>query len=407
MNEAIKMKIIRLHKWQKQAYSQRIPPEKNSELADKFRVEGHNHYLRKEYSKSIDLYNQSMCLASDKKQVSLCLGHRAESFFKLNLFRESLSSIELALQYSYPEDIKDRMLILRKKCQDALSGQSLAVVEKVTCELSHPPHPNRPWMINDLQMGDQRSELITEVDLSLGDLIAIEEPYLRDMNPVHRYRRCSSCFSFQRHLLFPCSFCPNVMFCSQKCEKDSWTVFHRYECGISHFLVTVEPAVRLSLRALLVGLHLFKDFATIERYLEKPPTEVDLEGDDKERFLAYINLLSDAKPLASDKRIEISERATELQRFLRLDHDLSQRLDTENNEEFLFDFLCLCIRINMARGCMLNSSEEDKPIGFGIYLESNLFPSLRHGGNVKRLQRDWKRLWIVTKGIKRGSKLFF
>ena len=129
---------------------------------------------------------------------------------------------------------------------------------------------------------------------------------------------------------------------------------------------------------------------------------MDLEGDQKERVLAYLNLLSDAKPLTSDRRIEISERATELQRFLSLDHDLSQRLNTENNEEFLFYFLCPCIRINMAHGCMLNSSEEDKPMRFGIYLESNLFPSLRHGGNVKRLQRDSKRLWIVTKGIRRG-----
>lgn len=428
-SEAIvkKKTLLRLHQLYKQEDS--LPPllllnptEKNSDTSNKFRVEGHSHFLNQCYVNAIELYNQSMChavISGDKFDLSMSLGHRAEAYFKMKSFQECLSSIKLALRNSYPEKFKKRMTILQRKCEEGLADGPKKIID-YSLKLSYTANPRRPFMIGALRLAvnDQYGRhLITERDLQVGDVIAIENSYLIELNPMDRYKRCSFCLSDKRHDLYPCSFCTNAMFCSQKCEKDSWTVHHRYECSITNYLMAIEPGARVALKALLTGLHLFKDFNAMKQFLYKSnENKVDSvfhpdyrHSDPRDRFLAYYNLFSTDQLIDKQLQNENMKRAAEILRVLKHQNELSEKMDSEEIEKFLLSFLYHCICIHLNNGYEMDTclprSHSSSPIGVGVFLGFSL-ASHSCAPNVMRLQKGASQYWVVNRPIQKGGQVF-
>lgn len=252
------------------------PTQKDNVVANKFRIEGHSHFITGHFINAIDSYNKSLCFSEingDTFNMSMAYGHRAEAYFKMDLYAECLSSIELALAHNYPTKHVNRMLIMQTKCQEKLySNTSVEEVVVASIKLSHTPNEKIPFVIEGLRLEENEEFgrcIITEKNLKVGDVIAMEESYLTSLHDGGLYQRCSHCLSDQRHALFPCSFCTKSMFCSQKCEKEAWNQYHRYECSLNEDLLALEPAVRLATRALLVGLNIFMDFEALKKFLSK------------------------------------------------------------------------------------------------------------------------------------------
>lgn len=346
--------------------------EKNNQTSNKLRIEGHEHFLNHHYVNAIDKYNESLChaeITGDKFNLSMAFGHRAEAYFKMRLFHECLTSIQLALASSYPEELQRRMTVLQRLCREEIEreGEDGGSKLEYTVKLAHPARDHLPTVFADLQLrksGRSGRHLVTERDLCVGDVLAIEDAYLSELRPTDRYKRCANCLSEQRHALFPCSFCTNVMFCSQGCEKDSWKVFHRYECGISDYLLTLEATARVAIKALLLGLSLFRDLAVMKQFLERSESEdfsaidPDFRYEDAEdQFLAFYKLNGNDEHLDSRRRTRLMKRCAEVLSVLKRQNDLSEKLGRVE-EVFLLEFLYHVVCITLNNGVEFGGSPE-------------------------------------------------
>lgn len=89
----------------------------------------------------------------------------------------------------------------------------------------------------------------------------MEEPYAVYLQPCSRYHRCNYCLTENTLNLIPCPLCTNAMFCSKKCLNQANNEYHRIECAISDYLLTLFNKIHRS--ALRVSLKALKSFESV------------------------------------------------------------------------------------------------------------------------------------------------
>ncbi|KAI4484905.1 hypothetical protein M0802_012975 [Mischocyttarus mexicanus] len=71
-----------------------------------------------------------------------------------------------------------------------------------------------------------------------GDIISIENPYAYVIYEDRFYTHCHQCLS-RCYNLIPCPNCPIALYCSEKCRKEAWDMFHVTECPILSILQNI------------------------------------------------------------------------------------------------------------------------------------------------------------------------
>lgn len=258
-------------------------PKNNAKSAE-FREIG-NQYYRKEtndcYLDAIKWYNKSICYAEiDSEHLSLGYSNRSAVYFELKLYAECLQNIEMArVALGFPSRLAEKLEKRASDCQRLMKNNNLKTgtdqtKNPVEPSLSYPPHENVPYIANCLELrksAEYGRYVITNRDLQVGQIIAIEEPFCTSLSNNVQYERCENCCLEKSRNLIPCNECTVVMFCSEECRVEAWNRFHKFECPIIDVIIRRLRSSdhRISLRATLCALSHFESIDALQTFIEE------------------------------------------------------------------------------------------------------------------------------------------
>ena len=137
--------------------------------------------------------------------------------------------------------------------------------------------------------------LVTNADIQLGEILAVELPYLTSLLKQYELMFCHYCCAKLETIeskrgclmvsgpLVSCTNCTRVLYCSSKCRDNCWAIYHRYECTILPLLHQIGGVGHLAFRLLVsTGLNTIrKVFSTaqdqpqpIDQFKLQDPTDV-------------------------------------------------------------------------------------------------------------------------------------
>jgi SET and MYND domain-containing protein 4 len=193
--------------------------EKKESKFMKYKELGNNCFSKKDYREAAILYNKALCHATSNLQLSLLYANRSAVYLEVKKFKECLENIQLAKNSGYPQEKMAKLIAREVNCKTKLlihqNEEKLSKVEEAVkkfFKLSYKSHPTIPHIIDGIEL--RRSEefgrhLITTRDLKAGDMIAIEEPFLKYLESGHvaRFERCANCLRQNNFNLIPCNKC--------------------------------------------------------------------------------------------------------------------------------------------------------------------------------------------------------
>ncbi|CAK9799586.1 SET and MYND domain-containing protein 4 [Anthophora plagiata] len=77
--------------------------------------------------------------------------------------------------------------------------------------------------------------LVATRNINAGSVLIVEQPFAFSTNKEALNRNCLHChitLKSNGSVKIPCYFCQTVSYCSEKCRKEAWQMYHRYECFI-------------------------------------------------------------------------------------------------------------------------------------------------------------------------------
>lgn len=157
-----------------------VPGKKSKYQAKKLLNIGVSKLRKKKYFEALENFNKALCLAEkDSTDASLAYASRAEVYKEIGEIEKSLENKKLAAGARR----KDSLTKSEEK------GSSFF-------KLSFPANEKIPFVANCLVMKNDINfgrYIITNQKLKPGDIIAIEEPFFKIVNPTASHLRCSNC----------------------------------------------------------------------------------------------------------------------------------------------------------------------------------------------------------------------
>nr|XP_019565117.2 SET and MYND domain-containing protein 4 [Aedes albopictus] len=198
------------------------------------------HPKIKEYVKAIAYYNESIALSEDGSEtLAIAYANRSAVCYELKEYTDCLQNIRLARENSYPEQLLFKLDNREKDCLKRLAENDHKQLEKDDVprkpKLSYKPNPKIPHISDCLELkeDDQFGRyLVTNRNLSAGDIVIEETPFSSLLVSDRRYMNCDYCHDDQFLTLIPCKSCTVTMFCSTNCQHKAMDTYHRIECSV-------------------------------------------------------------------------------------------------------------------------------------------------------------------------------
>lgn len=182
---------------------------KTNTLATMFYEEGNKSFGEKKYFKALKSYNKGLCHAKSNA-VDLANGFASRSavYFEMKNYQDCLENIRLSRNQSeFNNGIN--LAEMESRCKEYLKLKNLIDTEDIF-KLSYNPHPQIPYLVDCLELGENDKfgrYIKTNCDLRTGDVIAIEEPFLKftDFEAMHvyKYQQCFNCLKSNKLNLRP------------------------------------------------------------------------------------------------------------------------------------------------------------------------------------------------------------
>lgn len=267
---------------------------KDNVKAKAIRLLGNEFFLRKDNFEALKQYNESLCYAvTDSEAMGIAYANRASVFLTTGHFEFCMDNIELALQHGCPSDMYEKLQKRKEDCLRLMEQNLVKQMRQVTLSdstytlppLSHEPNEKIPFIVDciELTKTEQRGRgLVTKKDLKPGDILILEEPFLKTLKEDRLYTHCFNCMQSNALNLKPIPDSNRVMYCSEKCYDEGWNQFMKYEAPI------IDHVYQNYQRALIVIRHVILYFSTfgsadaVEQFIEsiinnEPATAFDLD----------------------------------------------------------------------------------------------------------------------------------
>lgn len=244
------------------------------------RTLGNNYFSlkNKDYFKALEYYNQSICHAtSESENLSIGYANRSAIYFAWQKYDVCLENIRRAREAGYPERLMDKLDKREAECLKFVNVNNNDD-EKVEDELmlapklSFPPHPTVPFIAECLELHESNQYgrfVVTNRDLKVGQVVAIEEGFCTLILPCVRYQRCANCLGEFDLSLYPCNNCTSTMFCSAECQTEGECNFHKYECPVIDFMFTMLNIIQLSaVRVAIRAITCWQSVASLIEFTE-------------------------------------------------------------------------------------------------------------------------------------------
>lgn len=183
---------------------------KSDGLSNSFRSDGNDKFSRKLFRQAIIDYNQSLCHAESDKCKSLAYANRSAVYFEMKKFKLCLENIQLAKEFGYPEENAHKLHERESKCENLVKFESTENSAEKFFSLSHESHETIPFIVAGVELKSSEkygNYLVTSGDLKTGDVIAVEEPFIKILDKHFRFERCAHCLKQNHFSLIPCDEC--------------------------------------------------------------------------------------------------------------------------------------------------------------------------------------------------------
>ncbi|XP_037034438.1 SET and MYND domain-containing protein DDB_G0273589-like [Bradysia coprophila] len=391
-----------------------------------FRQSGHKWYSQDgRHFDALENYNESLCFAEENSEnLGLSYASRAAVYYDWKLNQLCHENIQLAKKSGYPDRLKNELVTLQTKCKKKLKRSKKNLKNSPIFEptLSFKPHDHVPFIADCLDIRRNKKYgryIITNRNLSTGQILAIEDRYFSVLLPKLRYQRCANCLTENCLSLIPCRNCTGAMFCSQYCYDEANQSFHQFECPIIDFLhETCNRTQLIALRAAIYAItsydsldELKKDMSNIDNIevtafsCEYPTTSK------KEQFLKILSFPTKQAERSTEDLFGVAAVASALYDQLMDRTNLKPLLPNEEDQNLLMELLFRFLQIARMYFHSLSLSNRQYRSPQGGVIGSAAFPFcslINHScsPNIVRIPFGNKMVVFVLRNIKKGEQLF-
>lgn len=394
---------------------------KSNPLALKYRNDGNQFYVQKNYGKAMEYYNKSLCYAEDgSEHLGFAYGNRSLCFFEQKLFGRCLIDIQLALDANYPEHLLHKLEKRKAACETEMDKEKVEREPNKSTSGFDADENGLSKMLKIITNEQYGRHIISDSDIDVEQTVLIEEP-LADVLIASGYLRCCMCMKDTKNLV-PCKGCVSTMFCSESCADNK---FHRFECNMftmfewenddGLYRNIMQSTVRLILLGLAATSTVDELIVLVEAYISSDGCAKDIviaQPTMKSKFETILRLhFSIPTNDAMDCSLQLACLAYDT--FLGCG-EMKKMFTATTHQRFLMHLtyhLCGVFKTN--RLTMTNFRDEKsvwsevnvENFGIGLY---NLKSYLNHScvPNVVCLFYDKQLVCKAIKPIKKGEQLF-
>lgn len=259
---------------------------KSQEQSLEFRKEGNQYFSLKnrDYVRALELYNKSICFAKfGSEDMGIGYANRSAIYFDWKKYELCLENIKLAKEHGYPERLMEKLTKRAAECEkflkDKKSKQNHDYDDDddddevvLAPKLSYSAHSKVPFIADCLEMRESEElgrYIVTNRDLSVGKVVAIEDSFCSWTLPSVRYTRCANCLEECDYNLIPCEHCTSTMFCGPDCASEAFKNFHQFECPVIDFMFKMLNIIQLSaVRVSICALTSFESVDSLQRFAD-------------------------------------------------------------------------------------------------------------------------------------------
>lgn len=391
-----------------------------------FRQSGHKWYSQDgRHFDALENYNESLCFAEENSEnLGLSYASRAAVYYDWKLNQLCHDNIKMAKNSGYPERLKNELVTLQTKCKKKLKRSKKNVQNNPIFEptLSFKSHGHVPFIADCLDIRKNKKygrHIITNRNLSTGQILAIEERYLSVLLPKLRYQRCANCLTENCLSLIPCRNCTGAMFCSQSCYDEANQSFHQFECPIIDFIH--ETCNQTQLIALRSAIQAFTTYDSIDELKKVVATIDDTEvtafsceypvTSNKEHFLKILSFPTKQAERSTEDLFGVAAVASALYDQLMTRTGFKSLLSREDDQNLLLELLFRFLQIARMYFHSLSLSNRQYRSPQGGVIGSGIFPFcslINHScsPNIVRIPFGKTMVVFVLRNIKKGEQLF-
>ncbi|KAK2588505.1 hypothetical protein KPH14_001082 [Odynerus spinipes] len=82
---------------------------------------------------------------------------------------------------------------------------------------------------------DKGRHLVATRDICAGSVLIVDQPFSSSIDKEALDRNCLHCYSslkLEDNVRIPCRNCQTVSYCTETCRRESWEMYHKYECAV-------------------------------------------------------------------------------------------------------------------------------------------------------------------------------
>lgn len=402
-----------------------------SDKAEQFLIEASEFVFESNYFEAILSCNKSLCCAKPKSSnIALAYEKRSSIFFTLKEYQKCLDDIGVARETGC--ELNDEDVEREKLCKSELTKGKSSEAPWDFFKLSYSQNEKIPFIVDCLKPQENCRYgrcVITTRSLNPGDVVAIDEPFLRMLKKEVRYKRCAFCLKSNKMCLLPCpgkctsseflNILPGLvmisefsaMFCSSTCLETAWETSHKYECSTIDESFESENEYDMTvLKIVFESLTMWGSVSNLQSQfndIKSNPTvfNFDLRTNNAD---TRCNLLKSVLSLMNGPA---SEEDLEMADWIVDSHPLLRTICTnQSQKDFLKSFVIKIMGIldrnsYILFGSSLRKPSEKEETGSGVFPFASL---LNHScsPNLYRIFVDNKQVFIVKKPIPAGAQLF-
>lgn len=350
--------------------------------------------------------NKILSFSRARAEIASCYVRRSRIYFRLEQYQKCLRNIELARQYGSAPEL---LCNLEAKCVELISSRQYQATDFF--QLSYPPHDENPAIVSclKLRVNDKFGRhVVTTRRLKSGDVIAIEKPFYKSLDPTLTQGRCVNCLKSNLLDLTPCEFC-TVMFCSKECEKLAWESFHKHECGSIDDMTQEDGFLMMIQRTLFKALGVCGgDVEAFEKLIKESSnsmTAFDLNmHEDLSELERKLTLVCQSLESAPPSKADVAFASS----FVNYHDEVKTFWKTNHHRGFLISFIVKFTGILNRNGFATHwssPSSDDVETGVAIFPTLSLF-NHSCSPNLFRILVDDRLVFVVRKPIEPNEQLF-
>lgn len=262
------------------------------------------------------------------------------------------------------------------------------------------PRLDLPYISKHLKVGVDKyygRYIFTTSALLPGDVIAIEEPFLKSLEVRGTSsKKCVNCLNLCKDTSLSCHNCDRIKFCSQSC-KDKAELCHNEEC---HFLEKIEDDdgyFLLMMRILIKSINTCGNVEMFQHFIESRDKNVTIFDSAVESDFGRLNCFYNLESGNFPEDIKFSKTFIE--------SEIMRKFYSDKNQKFFLMKILLKIMGILNRNSFCIDLDDDDFCG-AIFLFASFF-NHSCSPQIDRVSlRDGRSAFICNRPIEENEQLF-